>query len=406
MCAAVALAPRSIAAPRVQARAWLLWCVLPIAVFQSVVLSGTARAITIDWVTVGYMGNLADTTGYGSVSYGYNIMKFEFTNAQYVQFLNSVDPNGAGGTVSAIDVNLSSIAMGGIYRTTMNSSPAGGISFTSANPNGAKYAVKTNFDDKPATFISWFAAAQVANWLHNGAQTYATSASGSAAIVTGAYEITSFTGAAPAKNSGALYWVPTEDEWYKAAYFSPLKTGSLGPNGSNGAYYTYSTQSDTQPTAVAATIVGTGSNADGSPVTIGNFANFGTTADWNGRAGNATSVGTNGGPGFFGTFDMSGNIDEWSSTIDITTTGTGVIRGGGQNSNTTLPKTGRTLRAADFANATQQSFRLAAVPEPSTWAMGGGGLAACAAWNALRRRSRRNRRDPGALAEELLACGA
>ena len=40
------------------------------------------------------------------------------------------------------------------------------------------------------------------------------------------------TGAAPA------FYIPTENEWYKAAYYSPTKGG-------NGGYYTYATQSDT-----------------------------------------------------------------------------------------------------------------------------------------------------------------
>jgi hypothetical protein len=50
------------------------------------------HAITIDWVTVGDPGNAADTApaGYGAVTEAYRIMKYEFTNQQYVDFLNSV----------------------------------------------------------------------------------------------------------------------------------------------------------------------------------------------------------------------------------------------------------------------------------------------------------------------------
>jgi hypothetical protein len=59
-----------------------------------------AHAVTIDWVTVGDPGNAYDTinTGtnpnYGAVADSFRIMKFEFTNQQYTDFLNSVDPNG------------------------------------------------------------------------------------------------------------------------------------------------------------------------------------------------------------------------------------------------------------------------------------------------------------------------
>ena len=54
-----------------------------------------AQAITIDTVTVGDPGNAADThhsgtTGYGSVSYTYNIGKYEVTAGQYTAFLNAV----------------------------------------------------------------------------------------------------------------------------------------------------------------------------------------------------------------------------------------------------------------------------------------------------------------------------
>ncbi len=70
---------------------------------MAIVATASARAVTIPTVTVGNSGNPADTevmisdgtTGYGSISYDYRIGKYEITNAQYVEFLNSVDPTGA-----------------------------------------------------------------------------------------------------------------------------------------------------------------------------------------------------------------------------------------------------------------------------------------------------------------------
>jgi hypothetical protein len=49
-------------------------------------------SLSIDYVNVGDAGNTADpATGslYGSVGYAYNIGKYEVTNAQYVNFLNT-----------------------------------------------------------------------------------------------------------------------------------------------------------------------------------------------------------------------------------------------------------------------------------------------------------------------------
>lgn len=68
--------------------------ILTFATFLLATLAGLARAVTIDWVTVGDPGNAADTTGYGAVAEGFRIMTYEWTNSQYVEFLNAVDPDG------------------------------------------------------------------------------------------------------------------------------------------------------------------------------------------------------------------------------------------------------------------------------------------------------------------------
>jgi len=85
--------------------------------------------VTIDWVTVGDPNNAPDTTGQpnpaGAVADSFQIMKYEFTNQQYTDFLNSVD---AGGT------NPNSV-----YNTNMGSNARGGISFTSGAASGSKY---------------------------------------------------------------------------------------------------------------------------------------------------------------------------------------------------------------------------------------------------------------------------
>ena len=67
-----------------------------------------ARAVTIDWTTVGNPNNPADTqvmvtdstSGYGSVPYTYQIDKYDVTDSQYTEFLNAKDPTGTNACTS------------------------------------------------------------------------------------------------------------------------------------------------------------------------------------------------------------------------------------------------------------------------------------------------------------------
>ena len=126
---------------------------LVVALLTSLALP--AHAVTIDWVPVGDPGNTADTTGQpnpaGAVVDAFRIMKFEFTNQQYTDFLNSL---AATDTYSLYNASMGSNARGGITRSGASGS------YT--------YAAKPNMGDKPVLFVSWFDAARVSNWLMNG----------------------------------------------------------------------------------------------------------------------------------------------------------------------------------------------------------------------------------------------
>ena len=61
-----------------------------------------------------------------------------------------------------------------------------------------------------------------------------------------------------------------------------------------------------------------GSTGIGSSGSAGNFANYNSSASWNGQTGNVTTVGTNGGANAYGAIDMSGNAREWN---DLTGSG-------------------------------------------------------------------------------------
>jgi formylglycine-generating enzyme required for sulfatase activity len=173
---------------------------LPLVSLTLSLLATPAFAVVnIDWVDVGHAGNAADpSTGslYGAVAYAYKIGQYEVTNAQYTAFLNAVDPSGANAN--------------GIYNTSMGSNARGGISFNVAAANGSKYTIKSNMGDKPVNYVSWYDAARFTNWLHNG--------QGAGSTETGAYTLTGNTGIIT-KNVGATVWLPSEDEWYKAAYY-------------------------------------------------------------------------------------------------------------------------------------------------------------------------------------------
>ena len=250
---------------------------LPCAV-AACLLAVPALAESIQWVTVGDPGNAADTTTYGDVAPSFQIMKYEFTNQQYADFLNSV-------AATADPYSL--------YNASMGSDPRGGIT-QSATSGGYAYAFKTNMGDKPVNYVSWFDAARVSNWYQNGATSSSSTETGAYTLVGG-----QTSGNAPGVNNGATFSIPTEDQWYKAAYY---KGG-----GTNAGYWDYATQSDAVPMAVTAGPTGIGSSGS-----TGNFANWGAAADWNGQDGNVTTVGTNGDPSAYGAFDMSGNVSEWN----------------------------------------------------------------------------------------------
>jgi len=329
-----------------------------------------ATPIAIDWVRVGNPGNANDTTGYGAVAEAYRIMKFEFTNAQYAAFLNAIDPAGENPN--------------NVYNTSMGSNARGGISRNLGNPVGTRYAVKSNMGDKPVNYVNWWDAARVSNWLHNGAKTYGTTdATADAPQNTGAYTVGTATSGNPvARNSGALYWLPTENEWYKAAYYDPtLSSGT-------GGYLVYGNRfSSPAPTAVTSDPTGIG-NAGGT----GNVANYGNGAAWNNLTGNVTTVGTNGGPSYYGAFDMSGNVQEWNDLdgLDGPSVSKRGLRGGGYStSNATILASSARTEDSTSTEVASIGFRLASVPEPATLGMASGGALCAGGWWVLKRRRKR-----------------
>ena len=325
-----------------------------VAALLSSLAVSTHAQVTLDMVTVGDPGNTADDTTYGAVATSFQIMKYEWTNSQYTDFLNSV---AATDTYSLYNADMGINARSGITQ--------------SGSSGSYTYAVKTDMGDKPVNYVDWFAAARVSNWLMNGGTS-------SSSTETGAYTLSGSTsGNAPAVNTNATFYVPTEDQWYKAAYY---KGGST-----NAGYWDYATQSDSVPTAVTA-----GSTGIGSSGSTGNFANYNDAADWNSQNGNVTTVGTNGGASAYGAFDMSGNVDEWNDLTGAAGSSRGLRGGLWYYDASALSSSYRRTYDPSVENG-GIAFRLAspvAVPEPSTWVMGLAGIA-CGGWQMVRRRRAR-----------------
>ncbi len=231
--------------------------------------------------------------------------------------------------------------------------------------------------DKPVNYVSWFDAARVSNWLMNGATR-------TSSTETGAYTLNNaITGGAAAVNSGATFYIPTENQWYKAAYY---KGG-----GTTAGYWDYATQSDTAPTAVTSGTTGIGSASTGTIGSgTGNFANYNFVADWNGQDGNVTTVGTNGGTCAYGAFDMGGNVFEWNDLTGSAGSFRGFRGGDWFFDQFAMSSSNRDTIGPSF-EGNSYGFRLASVvpvPEPSTYAMALAGLA-CVGYSMFRRRRAR-----------------
>ena len=81
-------------------------------------------------------------------------------------------------------------------------------------------------------------------------------------IDNGAHNLTAVNeSTAIAKSATARYWISTENEWYKAAYYDPAKGGAGVPG-----YWTYPTRSDTMPSGISADVNGNGSYNPGGTV--------------------------------------------------------------------------------------------------------------------------------------------
>ena len=273
--------------------------------------------IVMETVHIGNAGNPADTRyttrGFGAVDYNYNIGTYEVTAGQYTEFLNAVaatDPYG-------------------LYNTDMWSCTyrqSCGIE-RNGSPGNYSYRVESDWANRPVINVSWGDSARFSNWMHNG--------QGSGDTESGSYNLNgAMTDAelmAVTREPDATWVVPSEDEWYKAAYHKN--------NGATNDCFDYPTSSDTINTSMA------------------NYYLSG---------GGITEVGTYPFPSPYGTFDQGGNVWEWNeAVVDGFDRG---FRGEGFLFTDCLHAADRGSSAPtiEYGNV---GFRVARIPEPVTLAL-------------------------------------
>lgn len=284
-------------------------------------------AITIETVPIDNPGNSSDpATGYGGVPYSYRIGKFDVTNAQYAEFLNSKDPTGA----NYLKLWSNGMAIPG----------RGGIDLDAGNTDGSKYVLIPGAQDHPVNYVTWYGAIRFANWLNNG--------QGNGDTETGAYTLLHDRSPIPipipsngliiTRNAGAKEFLPSENEWYKAAYFNPLSS----------SYFQYPMSSDTTPIS-------------STPTSLPNHVNY------NNAVGGPSDVGAYAGTSSpYGAFDMGGSVFQWNEALVGDSYRS--LRGGSFDYDSSyLLSSFRGNGEPDFGNFNSNyGFRVATIPEPIT----------------------------------------
>jgi formylglycine-generating enzyme required for sulfatase activity len=235
------------------------------------------------YIVIGNPGNPQDTvwnTARGSVGYTFEISKFKVTNADYAAFLNA--------KAKSDPYNLMVSGGGEILREGEDGS------YT--------YTVLEGRENRPVLFVAAVDAMRMANWLSNGGTEDSDTETG--AYTFSGYDVVS------RRNSNADYFLPNDDEWYKAAYYDPTKNGT-------GGYWQFPPKTD-DPNQMVKEL------PPGGPYS----ANFDNVAAVNGNG--TTDVGAyTAAVSHYGTYDQAGNTWEWNEPVDPTTKVTS-RRGGSQ----------------------------------------------------------------------------
>ena len=180
------------------------------------------------WATITHAGNrptnAAETpmrpdANLGAVNYEYRMATTEVTVGQWFEFVQAYAP-------------FYDLGPGGIASQAFTSH--------SINYSFVGLFIPPGTSVNRAADMSWEYAARYVNWLHNG------KVNERWAFETGVYDTATFTfnpdgtpNHQTTRAPGARYWIPSIDEWVKAAHYDPNRYGPgqegywLFPNGSN-----------------------------------------------------------------------------------------------------------------------------------------------------------------------------
>ena len=177
--------------------------------------------------------------------------------------------------------------------------------------------------NNPVTAVTRVMAAQYCNWLTSGDTTVgAYTISGGAITGVTSHDSTDIDMAALISVYNTVYVLPTEDEWYKAAYYDQVEN----------KYWNFANGSDLKP----------------------------STAESRYNAASPLDVGTSALVEENGTKDMMGNVWEWLETE-------GTLRGGAyDNTDEANLRAANRLTGVADTEYDMVGFRMVAIPEPGT----------------------------------------
>lgn len=315
----------------------LIWslAIASVRTAQADSFGSNANSFVLEFVSIGHPGNPDDTVmdigdpsayaGIGSIDYTFNISKYEISR----------------------DIVTKANTEGNLGITLADMTSYGG--------NGA---------NRPATGVSWNEAARFVNWLNTSrgfnpvykfsAQPGDIAYSADADIQLWQPGDVGYNAANLFRNSLAHYFLPSIEEWYKAAHFDP------NANGGAGGYWNYASGSDTPPV----------------PVSEGGVS--GTAVYLQTASQGPADVDKAGGLSPFGVMGLGGNVSEIQETEpDLVNDFVPMfgslrgVRGGNWNSNSADLFGPVAWGVPPRDSVLYLGFRVASVPEPTSFVLCG-----------------------------------